>query len=1551
MREVILSKLEASRKELLDLGLRNPLLNYKISKSKGVKVVQEKSASVYEILVSNGKSMSFIPNENRKGDLEGDDLPELPELNDGDLQSSYTDTKLQTLESEQSLQKRLLNTYYEARLILEEQGVNVLYLALGGLEWFESESSEEKYYAPLILIPVKLERSNAGERFKLSYTGAEIEFNLSLQAKLKAEYGIALPAFKDGEDSLSDYFHQISKAVSGLKRWTIDSDAITLGFFSFGKFMLYNDLDANNWSESEKPQDYPLLSALLQYGFSEPDSSVSEGAFIDDEQTVQNLFQVVDADGSQVLAMQAVDEGRNLVIQGPPGTGKSQTITNIIANAIGKGKKVLFVAEKMAALEVVKRRLDSVNLGDACLELHSHKANKKDLHNELRRVLELGKPNIKQLEQDVLLLDEFRNILNEYCKEINTEIARSGMSPNQIFGLQLALLERTKELDFPKLLIPEIDKWNIERVTRVNAFVERIMAKLKDIGIPSQSIFWGVSLKTLLPSDQQEISNLINSSIELCTALETDLRKAGTAVGLNNVTDKKGFDSLQNLLQIAKNSPDLKDIAIKRKEWESDEKLISETIAIGRKASEIKSRYSDLLLDNIWNFDLFTLRKEFISNGRKWWKFLIPSYKQANKTLLAFCKTEMRNYEKKLQVIDDVVEYQRLYSVVNEHGTMMQDCFQRQWSELRSQWDNLQKAATYLAEVHKAANLGDCPTEIFDYISLHKPSQESQLLQEGLRVKYSEYYSELNKLLEKLQYSKGFTDLSFLEQLTILKQWKNNIATLHQVVAWNNLVEDAEKEQLTAVIEIASSWDKADIFLKDLVLKTWYEYLISKVFTDSSAIRKFESATHEDVALKYRKLDILNQHFHIGKIALEHYNFMPKLNAGGQMNVLRTEFNKKSKHLPIRKLIQEAGQGIQAIKPVFMMSPISIANFLPPGSVKFDLVIFDEASQVKPVDAFGAILRGKQLVVVGDSKQMPPTSFFDRGAEVDEEDNVTADLPSILGLCDAQGAPNRMLRWHYRSKHESLISVSNHEFYENKLVIFPSPGSKTRLGLMYHLLNDTYYDRGKTRSNPLEAQAVAEAVMQHAKNNPKQSLGVVAFSTSQKEAIQDALEIKRRLHPEVENFFNPRNAEPFFVKNLENVQGDERDVIFISIGYGKTQEGYISMSFGPINNEGGERRLNVLITRAKLRCEVFTNLVSDDIDLNKSQKRGVRALKSFLQFAQKGILDIPEETGKEADSPFEEMVAQKLRAHGYNIKNQVGSKGFFIDLAVVDPENPGRYILGIECDGAAYHSAKSARDRDRLRQQVLEGMGWKFYRVWSTDWFRNTDKELQKIIRAIEDARNLTLLEDEAIAEEDALIQAELLRENKTEVEQFIAQYQIAAVSTEISKQEIHLHSTGKLAEWIEEIVRVESPIHFDEMAKRMAMAAGVAKVGTRIRESLSKAANFASSTGRIRHEGKFLWHHTMIKPIIRNRELLPASSKKIGYIAPAEIELAVIDVVANAIAIENDAIIPLTAKIFGFLRVTDEIKVHIQKAIDDLIRTEHLIVENNWLKLKTNKN
>src|SRR5262249_43072710 len=417
--------------------------------------------------------------------------------------------------------------------------------------------------------------------------------------------------------------------------------------------------------------------------------------------------------------------------------------------------------------------------------------------------------------------------------------------------------------------------------------------------------------------------------------------------------------------------------------------------------------------------------------------------------------------------------------------------------------------------------------------------------------------------------------------------------------------------------------------------------------------------------------------------------------------------------------------------------------FLPPGRLSFDLLVIDEASQVAPEDALGVIARAKQIVVVGDDKQLPPTNFFkmvnagDDDSEDDLEETIRPDRPSdfesILTLSRTRGMSERMLAWHYRSRHPSLIALSNNECYADRLLLPPSPFIQTsEFGLSLVQTPRGYYDRGGTSRDLVQAEEVAKSVAQHIKGHPNKSLGVACLSAQQRDAVDDMID-KLGIRSEVEGF-TPK-GERLFVKNLEAVQGDERDVIFISVGYGVAEnQSRPFLNFGPVSRDGGERRLNVLASRAREKCIVFSSITAADIPAD-SEARGTRMLRALLGFAETGKLS-GGTPGGGFDSPFEEAVARVIREAGFHVHSQVGVSSFRIDLGVIDPPKPGEYILGVECDGAAYHSARSARDRDRLRQEVLEERGWRLHRIWSTDWFRNPQRETDKLIAAIKAARD-----------------------------------------------------------------------------------------------------------------------------------------------------------------------------------------------------------------------
>ena len=524
----------------------------------------------------------------------------------------------------------------------------------------------------------------------------------------------------------------------------------------------------------------------------------------------------------------------------------------------------------------------------------------------------------------------------------------------------------------------------------------------------------------------------------------------------------------------------------------------------------------------------------------------------------------------------------------------------------------------------------------------------------------------------------------------------------------------------------------------------FYNSLVNDAFAAHSDLMLFKGLAHERLRAVFAGLDreimslnAKNTAHVIDSRLIPHGRHSGPVSQWTDLALIRHELSKQKRHLPIRRLVNRAGHALKALKPCFLMSPLSVAQYLEPGHLQFDLVIMDEASQLKPEDALGAIARGKQVVIVGDPKQLPPTTFFERtinDESSDEELTAVEDAESILDVASSIYQPIRRLRWHYRSRHHTLIEFSNHEFYQN-LVVFPSAHSEhPDLGVR---LTEVPAGRFVNRRNVTEAEVVVKAAIEHMRSHPNESLGIVALNFEQRELIDDLLDHETMCDPFAEQFILKwkNESEPLFVKNLENVQGDERDVIFISTTYGPNESGKQFQRFGPINGPSGHRRLNVLFTRAKRRVQVFSSLQPSNI-ITDGSSWGVRALKQYLEFAKSGsIRDVPNNSGGDADSDFEISVAHVIKGAGYDVVPQVGVAGFFIDMGVREQANTGFFLAGIECDGATYHSAKSARDRDRLRQEILETHGWRIYRIWSTDWFKNRRHEETRLLQFLAAAR------------------------------------------------------------------------------------------------------------------------------------------------------------------------------------------------------------------------
>ena len=1559
-------QLENIREKLLDLGLRgNSLLHFSPRGKKHIDIIDEKSEEIFRLLVIEEKKMSFLPApeafHSDDSDLIEFTLPTLKEyLNEEKGEGRFTDLQLQSRISPKDLDVRLLRIENEAKTIYQERGIDVLFLALGFLRWFEDNNSSKERLAPLMLVPVQLNRTAAGKGFKLSYTGLDLSENETLYAKIKNDFNIELPrsiADSQAELVLTEYFNAINDAVKGLNRFEVLENKIALGLFSFGKFQMYKDLDPLVWPENEKPFDQGILKALFEDGF----EVENENTAIDSDLSNQILFPeklnlVKDADSTQTEAILKVMHGQSIVVQGPPGTGKSQTITNLIAEAISRDKKVLFVAQKLTALEVVKNRLDQTHIGHSVLELHSHKSRPREVLDSIQATLFEEKPEIPERNTERESLKRVKSYLDQYANLLKQTIGET----NFIFGKALGhyVLLKKSLADFSASDSVSFDffrKFSQEDWNSFELDLSLLFEKLSEEGPLKSNPYYGAEIREVTQEFAQTMSNSNHEMLDLLRKRSKNLEEVKELFNLANPEKENDFFKVLNSLKCISASKAVKGIDLECKVLLDNSflkesiKLISELRVFESKSLQVFEKEA-LVSGDVKEFLL--LRKTFELYGGKWYSFLNSKFRQAKGSY-----NLLLNEQKKFEVNDsinslnDLIGYLRNKSEILEIEEKLKKLFGSEWKGDKSDWKSCQEALEFALETNKSLKEGVLDEKMWTIIS-------ASFAQRDKSLSYFEELNELNQLIiEKWegidqvlnnQSGKRPDDLS--EQYRLFKNRSDSPNGLFYLSQLNRLLARFEKYQAEHLISLVYTYEGQYSDLHDYIRFSFWQILLNDFYNQNELIRNFDRTIHERFVKDFIELD-QNTFIHAQEFLVDHiHNKLPSPSAPGEMSLLRREMAKKRRILPVRRLLEKAGVIIQKIKPVFMMSPMSVATFLPPGKIEFDMVIFDEASQVPIPDSIGAMLRAKQVIVVGDSKQMPPSSFFGKSIEVSDEEleeDFTAEIESVLDLFSAQGASETMLKWHYRSKHESLIYTSNKEFYESRLFVFPSSGLfNEATGLRFIHTSESFYDRSVSRTNKIEAKLVADYVKEHVEKHPDLSLGVVAFSMAQKEAILLEVEFMRRSNPSLEDFFNQEGFdEPFFVKNLENVQGDERDVILISIGYGKTESGKLNKNFGPINQMGGERRLNVLMSRAKQQMIVFSNFKSEELLTDASSPFGLKVLKSFLKYAETGKGDIPVESGKEADSIFEIEVAKRITELGYSVEPQVGSQGFYIDMAIRHPLKEGAYLLAVECDGATYHSSANARDRDRLRQSILESVGWKFHRIWSTDWFRDEKSEVERIRLRIEEVLNSNGTENKT-PKRDAkpdIIRVEREFEEKTHHEYTVANLMNSySWADYISFEEI---PKQQLQEAISKVVMIEGPLHKQLLINRLLEPAYLTRAGRKIKNKVDSVLAFMASTKSIilEHDCLFVENQEVL---VRDRSKLDTAERKFELVPPTEIKKCLHEVTQDAYSIEVPELFKEVCSRFGFGRTTESMKSELDRYLKEVIESGLLKLEENKISL-----
>jgi very-short-patch-repair endonuclease len=1253
------SKLKYWARQLHDMSGRNRLLFWKVTKSSSAIIEKPEFDELFEILVEKGgKVLAPVPDP--KG---AKSLFELGTEKNGDLEEETKTPKrklkpneIQTNHSIAALNKVLYHLRYTSHTIQEEQGFNVLFVTFGMLKWKESPSSDFSM-APLILVPVQIDRESADSPYAIQMAEDDIVVNPVLQTKLTGDFGIELPDITNDitKSQLLEFLERVSDLVGAHEDWEVVHQA-TIGAFNFLTLLLIKDFELNK----ELFKAHPLIQILSGVdGVNLPEfDKVPDAKELDDLVDPDTVYEIMDADSSQQEAIEAAKRGVSFVLQGPPGTGKSQTIANIIAESLMAGKKVLFVSQKMAALEVVQNRLNQKGLGDFCLEVHSHKMDKREVITRLMRSLSnrrLPTPNQNyRLQRQEL--KQLRDELNSYVRQLHEPRFELGISLHKAHG------HLAKYLDTPQLIftLTSLASLSTTQFNKLHSTV-RELASYKDIIVKSkQHRWWGYKG--------------FNSSLQTREELAVELRR--TAQAIIELHDRMCV--VASTLEMP--SP--------------------QTVLESIELLDILAWFNPIIFTEALQGAVHRYLKAYASFAR------YIDFQYWNAALKLRAASKQRTLPKASVVVPLLKNVQKIYAKLDKD----------KFSEIEaSRTGNDLEGIKHLRQA------------ILDGFKHAEDLFDKSDIPATLQCKFDQTPSEL---------ANWFIDHS--ENVSDLVDWTN----------FNSARKEASDLGLGDFVSKAFEEKIEPSLLEEAFLRRFYLLISEQIVQDRPLLQKFRGSLQSEMIQRFRSLDlslIENTPREIQAKLLANKPQASWIQAGSaETSILRREYNKKRRIMPLRKLFYEISNLLQALKPCLMMSPLTVSQLLDPNLYHFDLVVFDEASQIPPEYAMGAFVRAKQVIVAGDRQQLPPTNFFQtiESEEFENENEVfeEASFESILNSFDSFGFPSKMLNWHYRSKDETLIAYSNYHFYENRLYTFPNSASDgLDTGLKFIYVPDGVYKRGVgARHNLVEARKVAELVHEHLTKTPELSLGIVAFSMSQRRAIEVEIDNLRKNHPEINALFSYDVDEPIFIKNLENVQGDERDVIILSVGYGKDETRKMTMNFGPINREGGARRLNVAVTRARSSLKLVASIEPEDIDLTHSNSVGATLLRNYLEVARDGVKAVYKDerlsSDTEFESPFEQSVYQELARRGIQLKPQVGVSSYRIDFGVVDPEQPGRFLLGLECDGAAYHSAFTARDRDRLRQQILEGLGWKIHRIWSRDWIQNREGEIQSVLAAI-DAR------------------------------------------------------------------------------------------------------------------------------------------------------------------------------------------------------------------------
>ena len=1581
--QAVITKQLLWERRLLDLSLRNNLLNIRITKNT-LQLIPA-NLSCLEDALADGEEFRIL---HRPADWESPAMDfgiysSIPESDPmvGFINSELSQKRLRFYLPENDLGKALTHLYRSSRTSIEENGANTLYLALGLLKWYETPSSERPRYAPILLLPVEIIRKSAAKGYVIRSREEETMMNITLLEMLRQNFGISisgldpLPTDESGVN-VKLIYSIIRNSIKNQRKWDVEEQAI-LGIFSFNKFIMWNDIHNN----ANKLVQNKIVSSLIN-GKIEWEAATEEidATDMDKQVSPADIVLPIIADSSQLEAIYEAVHDKTFILHGPPGTGKSQTITNIIANALYKGKRVLFVAEKMAALSVVQNRLAAIGLAPFCLEIHSNKTKKSAVISQLKETTEIIRQTPpEEFRKEAERLLNLRAELNQYIEALHKEYPFGVSLYDAIIHYQSVDVESC--FDIPQAYLDTLDK---DTFAQWEDAIELLVRTANACGHPYQHPLTGISITEYSSAVKEGSSQLLTGFIDLLTTIR---QKQDVFSVLLKDTDihptRKDFQTIAHIIQRILDIPELTPGLLTLPLLNETLNEYREVVVHGQKRDEQRKEIETGFIQEILSINVKQMLAEWNRVSGQWF---LPRYFGQRKIRKAINVYALKTIETEdiKPLLHRIIRYQEEAEAVRKYIGQLPSLFGCPGKN--EDWNTIEQIIDDMTSLH--SHLLNYAKDIAK-VSQIKQNLSAQLTEgiQTFRDIHAHSFNELYQLADTLTATEkklsGMLGISIEElytdsadwitiALSKARTWKENLDKLKD---WYQWLQAYQTLHSLGIGFIATEYKEKNIptsQLTDSFRKSFYQAAIRYIIAKEPTLELFNGKIFNDIIAKYKqisaKFEETTQRELFARLASNIPSFTHEAIQSSEVGILQKNIRNNARGISIRKLFDQIPTLLSRMCPCMLMSPLSVAQFIDTDADKFDLIVFDEASQMPTYEAVGAIARGKNVIIVGDPKQMPPTSFFSVNT-IDEDNIEMEDLESILDDCLALSIPSKYLLWHYRSKHESLIAFSNSEYYDNKLMTFPSPDnieSKVRIVNI-----NGYYDKGKSRQNRAEAQAVVDEIARRLRSEElrKKSIGVVTFSIVQQALIEDLLSDLFIFYPELETLALECD-EPLFIKNLENVQGDERDVILFSVGYGPDAEGRVSMNFGPLNRAGGERRLNVAVSRARYEMIIYSTLRSEMIDLNRTSSIGVAGLKRFLEYAEKGtrstISSVPRQLS-EATVSIETIIADRLRSLGYTVHTDIGCSGYKIDIGIVDTENTSNYQLGIICDGKNYKRTKTARDREIVQNNVLKALGWDIYRIWTMDWWEKPDEVIATIQEAIARKKsskvgsmttagiNSTPTEVAAPAPTAQITnneisfvlkaspvapekQAASVLSTQNRIEQ---KYKFAKITPYSYSPEdfFFTDSYSILLSQIRKIMESEAPISKSLLCKKILSEWGISRLGTRVEAQIETALD-TLNIYRTEYEGLvFCWNDK--EQCASYSIYRPVSDREATDIPPEEIANAIRQLLTDSISLPAADLIKACAQQFGFARMGSNIDAAMQRGIREAVKRNYAKIEN----------